>query len=41
MSQGMGGGMYNTLGGWDKMVMGDDGGVMSVLHKDVETVLGL
>ena len=30
MSQGMGGGMYNTLRGWDKMVMGDDGGVMSV-----------
>ena len=45
MSQGTGGEMYNTLEGWD---YGDDytrnsedGGAMSVLQEDVETVLGL
>ena len=45
MFQETGGEMYNTLEGWD---YGDDcthnsgdGGAMSVLQEDVETVLGL
>ena len=45
MSQGTCGEMYNTFEGWD---YGDDythnsedGGAMSVLQEDVETVLGL
>ena len=45
MSQGTGGEMYNTLEGWDygnnDTYDRDDGGAMSVLQEDVETVLGL
>ena len=45
MSQGTGGEMYNPLEGWDYgddyRHNRDDGGVMSVLQEDVETVLGL
>ena len=42
MSQGAVGEMYNTLEGWDYgdtyTHNRDDGGVMSVLQEDVETV---
>ena len=45
ISQGTGGEMYNTLEGWDYgddyTHNRDDGGAMSVLQEDVETVLGL
>ena len=45
MSQGAVGEMYNTLEGWDYgddyTHNRDDGGAMSVLQEDVETVLGL
>ena len=45
MSQETGGEMYNTLEGWnygdDYTHNSQDGGAMSVLQEDVQTVLGL